>query len=136
MSSFWGGRNGNGFSTTTTLTSNKMRRQQSSLVFRTIAGSLVAGACGYYGAHIVVFEIFCVPFLAGSIVFQFCSFVLPLSDLKHPFYFFLSFFLFLSQMMMMMTTDDDKKSRARSKTRRITGSFKKRRRGTRARFTR
>ena len=48
MSSFWGG-NGNGFSTTT-LTSNKMRRQQS-LVFRTIAGSLVAGACGYYGAH-------------------------------------------------------------------------------------
>ena len=96
MSSFWGGRNGNGFSTTT-LTSNKMRRQQRSLVFRTIAGSLVAGACGYYGAHRVVFEIFCVPFLAGSIVFQFCSFVLPLSDLKHPFYFFLSFFLFLSR---------------------------------------
>ena len=73
-----------------------MRRQQRSLVFRTIAGSLVAGACGYYGAHRVVFEIFCVPFLAGSIVFQFCSFVLP-SDLKHPFYFFLSFFLFLSR---------------------------------------
>ena len=95
MSSFWGGRNGNGFSTTTTLTSNKMRRQQSSLVFRTIAGSLVAGACGYYGAHRVVFEIFlCVSFW-GSIVFQFCSFVLP-SDLKHP-YFFLSFFLFLSR---------------------------------------
>ena len=93
MSSFWGGRNGNGFSTTTT---SKMRRQKS-LVFRTIAGSLVAGACGYYGAHRVVFEIFCVPFLAGSIVFQFCSFVLPLSDLKHPFYFFLSFFLFLSR---------------------------------------
>ena len=66
-------------------------------MFRTIAGSLVAGACGYYGAHIVVFEIFCVPFLAGSIVFQFCSFVLPLSDLKPPFYFFLSFFLFLSR---------------------------------------
>ena len=73
MSSFWGGRNGNGFSTTTTLTSNKMRRQQSSLVFRTIAGSLVAGACGYYGAlYRVVFEIFlcsffgrvdCVPIL-------------------------------------------------------------------------
>jgi hypothetical protein len=49
MSSFWGGRNGNGFSTTTT---SKIMRQQSSLVFRTIAGSLVAGACGYYGAHI------------------------------------------------------------------------------------
>ena len=129
MSSFWGGRNGNGFSTTTTLTSNKMRRQQRSLVFRTIAGSLVAGACGYYGAHSIR-DFLCSFFGVDS--FQ-CSFVLP-SDLKHPFYFFLSFFLFLSR--DDDDDDDDKKSRARSKTRRITGSFKKRRRGTRARFTR
>ena len=53
-----------------------MRRQQkSSLVFRTIEGSLVAGECGYYGAHIVV-EIFCVPFFGSIFVpmmfFCFC----------------------------------------------------------------
>jgi hypothetical protein len=91
------------------MSSFKMRRQ-SQIVFRTIAGSLVAGACGYYGAHIVV-EIFCVPFFWVDFVpmfFCFCHLT------ETPFTsFFLSFSFSLAMMMMMMMMTTTTKSRER-----------------------
>ena len=139
---FWGGGGGGapkgGFSTTSTT------RQQRWLV-RTVAGSLVAGACGYYGAHsrfLFFFQLCfrcerCVGPFQNREVFLFWSIddihnsvrpsrrrltkppSLPLWDNNNN-----------------NNNNNNKKSRARSKTRRITGSFKKLRRGTRAHFTR
>ena len=139
---FWCGKSGGkasggyGFSTTST------PRQQRWLV-RTVAGSLVAGACGYYGAHsrFLFFSNFVLSKdVCGTLSKQREVFLFWSIDDIHIISVRPSRRRLTKPPSLSLWNDNNnnnnKKSRARSKTRRITGSFKKRRRGTRARFTR